>query len=131
MNAPVPPFCPCCGADIRLDTPIMLNDFSMYGDGYPLMHKGKRVPLTPMQNAICWTLLKAYPAVVSADVLMIRVGSDAESNALDVQLSRMRAKMRELGIPNPIETIWGKGFRWSIEPDGAPLGSQAGGRPKK
>jgi hypothetical protein len=59
MNSPA--FCPHCGSDIRLDQPILLNDFSMFGDGYPLVYRGKPVHLTPGQSALCWTLLKAYP----------------------------------------------------------------------
>jgi hypothetical protein len=27
--------CPCCGTDITLDSPILINDFSMNGAGFP------------------------------------------------------------------------------------------------
>lgn len=128
MNV-VPAFCPHCGADIRLDAPISLNDFSMYGDGYPLCYQGTPLPLTPSQNSICWTLLKAYPLIVRTDAIILRVGSESESNAIEVQLSRIRSKLRRLGIPNPIETVWGRGYRWSLVPT-AVIG-HGGGRPKK
>jgi DNA-binding response OmpR family regulator len=111
-------FCPCCGTDIRCDQPIILNEFSMLGDGAPLLYKRKPIPMTPMQSALCWSLLKAFPAIVRNDVLLMRVGSEAESNAIDVQLSRIRAKLRARNIPNPIENVWGKGYRWSVDPAG-------------
>jgi hypothetical protein len=77
-------FCPHCGSDLKVDAPIFLNGFAMYGDGYPLHHNGKIVLLTPQQSAVCWSLLKAYPMSVMTDTLLMRMGSDSESNVLDV-----------------------------------------------
>lgn len=119
MNVPanIPAFCPHCGADIRVDEPILLNGFSMYGDGYPLMYNGKGVLLTRYESSFCWTLLKAYPRMVKHDTLLLRLGSDSETNVLDVVVSRIRAKLRHHGVPNPIETMYGQGgFRWSLSP---------------
>lgn len=129
MNAPVPAFCPHCGSDLKVDTPILLNGFAMFGDGYPLHYNGKVIRLTPQQSALTWTLLKAYPLAVRADALLMRIGSDSESNVIDVVISRVRSKLRAEGIPNPIESVRGVGFRWSLEPVG--YRSCGGGRPKK
>jgi DNA-binding response OmpR family regulator len=125
----VPAFCPHCGSDIRSDEPILLNDFSMYGDGYPLVYRGKPVHLTPGQSALCWSLLKAYPSIVRANTLILRMGSDCESNVIDVVISRIRAKLRMISAPNPIETIRGRGYRWSLVP--IEVASRGGGRPRK
>jgi precorrin-6x reductase len=54
----------------------------MFGDGYPLHYNGKVIRLTPQQSALTWTLLKAYPLAVRADALLIRIGSDSESNVI-------------------------------------------------
>jgi DNA-binding response OmpR family regulator len=108
-------FCPHCGSDIRLDAPIVLNEFSMFGDGYPLCYKGKPIHLTPAQSAICWTLLKAFPHVVKRDTLLIRIGSDANSNVVDVQLTRIRSKLASLDVPCPLETVHSRGYRWSTK----------------
>ena len=124
-----PAFCPHCGSDIRLDEPILLNDFAMFGDGYPLVYQGRAIGLSPKQSAICWTLLKAYPHIVRRDTLLIRIGSDAETNVIDVQLSRIRSKLAGLGAPNPIETVHAIGYRWSLTP--VSILSYGGGRPKK
>jgi DNA-binding response OmpR family regulator len=117
MNAPA--FCPHCGADIRLDQPICLNDFSMFGDGYPLLYMLKPLPLSRAQASLVWTLMKACPHKVSVDTIMIRIGSDCESNVIDVLVSRIRAICRELNVPNHIETMRGRGY--PLVPDGATI----------
>lgn len=105
--------CLCCGADIRLDEPIMIDDFSMFGDGYPLAYKGKPLRISPHESSVCWTLMKVYPMHIGRDALLNRIGSEeAEANVLQVYICRIRAKLRAQGIPDPIETIRYKGFRW-------------------
>jgi hypothetical protein len=34
-------FCPNCGWSVDRDTPVIINDFSMFADGYPLLYKGE------------------------------------------------------------------------------------------
>lgn len=105
--------CHCCGADIRLDEPLVIDDFSMFGPGYPLAYKGKPLRLTPHESAICWSLMKAYPMSLSRDAILYRIGSeDAEANVLQVYVCRIRKKLKSQGIPSPIETIRHRGFRW-------------------
>lgn len=123
----LPAFCPCCGTDIRQDEPILLNDFSMYGDGYPLCYKGRPITMPRMESAICWTLLKAYPVIVRVDAILNRIGSDGGKNTLEVLVLRIRRKLAEHNIPNPIEVVSGRGFRWTLDPDGAPIKGRGGG----
>lgn len=105
--------CPCCGTDITIDAPIVLDDFSMYGEGYPLTHKGKPIRLTPRENAVCWALMKAFPHHISKDALLNHIGSeDAETNVVEVYLTRIRRRLTELRIPDPIARVRGKGLRW-------------------
>lgn len=109
----IPSICPCCGTDIRLDDPITIDDFAMFGDGYPLTYLRKPLKLAPRESSVCWALMKAYPLVLSTDVLLNRIGSeDAEGNVVQVYVHRIRAKLKMLGIEDPIETVYGRGFRW-------------------
>jgi DNA-binding response OmpR family regulator len=121
-------FCPHCGSDLKVDAPILFDNFSMFGDGYPLLYKQRLVPLTPGQASLVWTLLKAFPHAVKDDTIINRIGSDCGSNVIDVMVSRIRATFRRMGIPNHIETVRGRGFRWSLTEQ--PYKSQGGGRPK-
>lgn len=105
--------CPCCGTDITVDAPIVIDDFSMFGDGYPLVYKGKPLRLTPRESALCWALMKSYPYHLSKDALLNHIGSeDAETNVIEVFLSRLRRKLSMAEIPNPVQSIRCKGLKW-------------------
>lgn len=111
----VAPICPCCGTDIALDSPIIINDFAMNGAGYPLFYKGTKLPLSPGEELICWSLMKNYPAHVTTAALGERIGSDCEDvdNAIKVLVCRIRRKMRQLDAPQSIETVTGhRAYRW-------------------
>ena len=105
-------FCPRCGADICLDEPIRIDDFSMIGDGYPLVWRGHLIQLTRGERIVVWSRLNAYPDHVSKPVLLDRLDSEGMNNTISVMISRIRGRLRAVGAPDAIETIWGKGHRW-------------------
>lgn len=105
-------FCANCGADILLDEPIRIDDFTMIGDGYPLLYRGQPLPLTRGEMIIAWTILKSYPNHVSDDTLKLRTGSESEWNGTKVLVHRIRRKCTAAGAPDPMETIRGFGYRW-------------------
>lgn len=96
------PFCPHCGYDLRMDQPVLIDDYSMLGSLSPLCWKNEPVGLTATENLLCWSLLKAYPDPVRIEVLADRCGSEATSNVTEVIICRIRKKLREMGAPNPI-----------------------------
>jgi DNA-binding response OmpR family regulator len=106
-------FCPNCGWSVDRDTPVIINDFSMFADGYPLLYKGEKVPLTAGEARVCWSLLRAFPDHVSVDTLAIRCSSNGFNDTIKVLICRIRRKLRDIGCENQIETIWGMGYRWS------------------
>jgi DNA-binding response OmpR family regulator len=95
-------FCPHCGYDLRLDTPILLNDFSMMSSYSHLRWRGEAIPLTSSERLLCYTLMKAYPSPVKLGVILDRIGSEASGNVIDVYVCRIRKKLRKIGAPNPI-----------------------------
>jgi DNA-binding response OmpR family regulator len=105
-------FCHNCGADISLDEPIRIDDFSMIGDGYPLLYKGQVVKLTLGERLIVWSLLKAYPDHVKRSTLLDRLDSEGGDNLVSVMLVRIRAALARAGAPSAIETLRGQGIRW-------------------
>lgn len=115
--------CPCCGYDLAVDAPIMINDFSMNGAGYPLMYRGEIVRLTPSQALLCWALMKAYPRRVTISALLERVsyGDVDDDNLIRVHVSRIRARLRELGAPQPVKTLRPNAYIW--EPRGVDHGT--------
>lgn len=112
MNARA--LCHHCGADIALDAPILLNEFSMRGAGWPLCWNNLPLKLTNGEAAICWALMKAYPEAVRHHVLLERLDSAGLNNMLNVMVCRIRAKLRALGATDPIESVWGIGYRWKM-----------------
>lgn len=101
-------FCPHCGFDLVVDTPILLNDYSMIGAGRPLMYKGRKVTLTPAEALICWSLMKAYPEPVTRMTLAERIGSQDGKDPdrlIMVLVWRIRNKLKVDRLPIPIETI--------------------------
>lgn len=109
-------FCPHCGYDLRPDTPVFINNFTMFGPASQLMYDQTIVKLTESERFVCWTLLKAYPEAVTQEVILDRMGSDAMGNVINVYVCRIRKKLREIGAPNPIEPTYNKAgrraYRW-------------------
>lgn len=109
-------FCPHCGYDLRPDTPVFINGFTMFGAASQLMYMDKTIKLTESERFICWSLLKAYPEAVSHEVMLDRMGSEATSNVLNVYVCRIRSKLRKVGVPDPIESTHSRrgtrAYRW-------------------
>lgn len=107
--------CPCCGTDIVVDQPIVMNDFSMHGAGFPLFYRGKRVPLTHDQALVCWALMKAHPMHLTRSAIGERLGYDGDGadRLIMTQVCKIRAAFDRLGMPQPIETMHGHySYRW-------------------
>lgn len=113
MNA----FCPRCGYDTRLDTPVLINDFSMMGPAADLFWSSQPAYLTGSEATLMFSLMKAYPDAVAVDVLLDRMGSNGSYNTIAVFCTRVRHKLRALGAPVPFETAhaFGKRYlRWKL-----------------
>lgn len=110
------PLCPHCGYDLRLDTPVLIDDFSMMSSVAVLRWEGEAVKLTGSERILVYTLMKAYPAPVRLSVILDRMDSDATGNVIDVYLCRIRKKLRAIGAPNPIASVRNRGrermFAW-------------------
>jgi DNA-binding response OmpR family regulator len=72
---------------------------------------GRPVPLSRKELGVLEELLAADGAVVSAEVLLDRVwdeNADPFTRTVTVTIGRLRTK---LGVPDPIETVVGSGYR--------------------
>lgn len=105
-------FCHNCGADICVDEPITIDDFSMTGDSCPLTYKDTVVRLTRGEQSLVWSLLKAYPSHVTRSTLLNRLDSDGFGDCVQVLICRIRRKLSLVGAPQAIDTVWGRGYRW-------------------
>lgn len=107
--------CPQCGYDLTLNAPVLIDRWSMIGPGYPLCYDNKPIALTKFESELCYALMKAYPRYVERWALLDRLGSEAETghNMLSVYKTRIHSRLADLGLPLPIETVRGYGFRWT------------------
>lgn len=104
--------CPSCGFDLHQSTPIRVNDFAMAHEGSTLFFRDKPVPLSRSEAAVAWALLRACPTTVGHDALMMRIGSEAASNTLQVFVHRLRQKLLVATGIDPVITMPKRGYAW-------------------
>lgn len=75
-----------------------------------LRYSGRSVPLSPVERQIVGRLIARFRAVVARNELMGAVwpGEPPPRNALDVQISRLRRRLAEVGLA--ITTVRGRGY---------------------
>lgn len=75
---------------------------------------GQSVKLTPTEFAILKLLMQNPRQVFSKGALLDRISldtPDCTERSLKQHISNLRKKLQEAGGPDPIETVWGIGFR--------------------
>jgi two-component system OmpR family response regulator len=82
---------------------------SLDSDGV-LHHRGRSVPLPPVEQGLVSMLLERYGAVVSRDALTRRTWEErpARRNTLDVHMVRLRRRVAPLGLE--IRTVRARGY---------------------
>ena len=81
-----------------------------------LLCKGIKIPLTKGEYKICELLAKHRGQVFSLEQIFVRIyGYDKESDNSSIRehIKNIRAKITE-HIGNPIETVWGVGYKWRL-----------------
>lgn len=96
---------------------IAWESLSLHTGRSELEYGGKRVALTRNERLLASAMLQARGRVVSREQLLESLWDDAEfvdDNTLTVNVTRLRKKMDELGLPGSIDTIRGQGYRLSV-----------------
>ncbi|MFM1650945.1 response regulator transcription factor [Brevibacillus sp. B_LB10_24] len=78
---------------------------------------GKVVSLTKKESDLLEMLMSRYPRVVSRETLLEKLWDDqsyVDDNTLNVNITRVRKKLQELGIEDSIETVRGSGYRLTV-----------------
>lgn len=80
---------------------------------------GRNAGLHPREFALLWRLAElpgqTVPMALLWDELWRRT-YDPETNSFHVHVSRLRAKLRRIGLPDLIETVPGGGYRLAVAP---------------
>lgn len=93
---------------------VELDGLKFYKDRYELEFNNKVLIITKKEGILLEYLIKRYPKVVSRDFLLEKIWDDiefVEENTLNVNVSRIRKRLKELGIENGVETVRGLGYK--------------------
>jgi DNA-binding response OmpR family regulator len=107
-------FCPSCGFNLTKDEPIERDGFVIDPRGV-VTFEGRQVPFTKAEHNLLHTLARAEGRCVESAVLGERLGeSEDPVNTARVLILRIRRRCWNAGAPNPIRTVWGRGYRWGL-----------------
>lgn len=93
---------------------VELDGLKFYKDRSELEFNDKTLIITKKEGILLEYLMKRYPKVVSRDFLLEKIWDDiefVEENTLNVNVSRIRKRLKELGIENGVETVRGLGYK--------------------
>ncbi len=93
---------------------LELDGLKFYKDRSELEFEDKSLIITKKEGILLEYLMKKYPKVVNRDFLLEKIWDDiefVEENTLNVNVSRIRKRFKELGIENSVETVRGLGYR--------------------
>lgn len=99
----------------KLDERIVeLDGLKFYPERLELKYKSKDLVLTKKEGILLEYLMKKYPKVVSRDYLLEKIWDDiefVEENTLNVNVSRIRKRLYDLGIEDGVQTVRGVGYK--------------------
>ncbi|RXZ80606.1 DNA-binding response regulator [Paenibacillaceae bacterium] len=91
-----------------------LNGFKLYPERMELELNGVIATATKKEADIIELLMQCSPRVASRDELLEKLWDDqnyVDENTLNVNMTRVRRKLQELGIHDAVETVRGSGYR--------------------
>lgn len=93
---------------------VELDGLKFYPERLELKYKDKELIITKKEGILLESLMKKYPKVVSRDYLLEKIWDDiefVEENTLNVNVSRIRKRLHELGIEDGVHTVRGVGYK--------------------
>lgn len=93
---------------------VELDGLIFYPERLEIKFNDKKVIITKKEGILLEYLIKKYPKVVDRDFLLEKIWDDSEfveENTLNVNISRIRKKLQDIGICNAIETVRSVGYR--------------------
>ena len=93
---------------------LELGGLNFYPERCEIEFKNKRLIITKKEGILLECLMKKYPKVVNRNFLLEKIWDDiefVEENTLNVNVSRIRKRLQELGINDGIQTVRAIGYR--------------------
>jgi len=96
---------------------IELTGLILKPERLELFFNQQTITLTQKETAILEALMERYPRVKSRGDLLALLWDDetyVDENTLNVNITRARKKLQELGLIDAIETVRGSGYRFNV-----------------
>ncbi|WP_182301009.1 response regulator transcription factor [Cohnella cholangitidis] len=93
---------------------VKLAGLNVYPERMEIELHEARSQLTKKETALLEMLMQQSPRVVSREALLEKLWDDqsfVDENTLNVNITRLRKKLQEIGADNGIETVRGAGYR--------------------
>lgn len=93
---------------------VELDGLIFYPERLEIKFNDRKVIITKKEGILLEYLIKKYPKVVARDFLLEKIWDYiefVEENTLNVNISRIRKKLQDIGICNGIETVRSVGYR--------------------
>ncbi|HDR8072599.1 TPA: response regulator transcription factor [Bacillus cereus] len=96
---------------------VQQSGLILYPERAQLKLNEKMIALTKNEKDLLQLLLERYPLIVSRDVILEKLWDNyiyVDEGTLSVNITRVRKKLREIGIKDAIETVRSVGYRLKI-----------------
>ncbi|WP_322923376.1 response regulator transcription factor [Paenibacillus campi] len=93
---------------------VQKEALTLYAERLELTYGEQLVALTKKEADIIESLMERYPRVASREALLEKLWDDqtfVDENTLNVNITRVRKKLHELGLQQAVETVRGIGYR--------------------
>ena len=93
---------------------VELDGLKFYPERLEVTFNNKNIIITKKEGILLEYLIKKYPKVVSRDYLLEKIWDDiefVEENTLNVNVSRIRKRLNDLGIEDAVNTVRGVGYK--------------------
>lgn len=104
-------------ASAREERIVEVENLQLYPERLALHFNEQEVWLTKREADILEELFTRYPRVAGRETLLEKLWDDeafVDENTLNVNMTRARNKLKEIGIENAIETVRGVGYRLKV-----------------
>ena len=93
---------------------VELDGLKFYPERLEVKFEDKNIIITKKEGILLECLIKKYPKVVSREYLLEKIWDDiefVEENTLNVNVSRIRKRLNDLGIEDAVSTVRGIGYK--------------------
>lgn len=106
--------CTNCGHDLEAGERIEDGCFA-WSPGRGFMVDGEPLTFAPQQAKLLAMVIQARGEIVPRETLFAHLSEVSRGKVLDVIMCRIRDAFDRLGVPCPIEVVWGEGLRWNVD----------------